>query len=129
MIHYQALRLLSVAQNSTALSRHLKILVVIFGLIIAHVLEVGILIHSVLVGIDLGVTSHISDTRSLLIALCFHQFFEGLGLGSRVADVNMRKILSVLLIDFVFAASAPVGRGTAPSRAWASLKATPTPAR
>jgi zinc transporter 1/2/3 len=60
------------------------------------------------VGLALGTAD---NDHALFIAIIFHQFFEGLGLGSRVADVDMRKILSVLLIDFVFAASAPVGIG------------------
>ena len=42
MVHYQALRVLSVGQASPRLSRGLKILLVIFGLIIAHVLEAGL---------------------------------------------------------------------------------------
>lgn len=42
MIHYQALRLLSVGQDSPEISRNLKILLVIFGLIVAHVLEAGL---------------------------------------------------------------------------------------
>lgn len=42
MIHYQALRVLSVGQASPRLSRHLKILLVIFGLIVAHVLEAAV---------------------------------------------------------------------------------------
>lgn len=42
MIHYQALRLLSVGQASPLISRNLKILLVIFGLILAHVLEAGL---------------------------------------------------------------------------------------
>lgn len=42
MIHYQALRFLSVGQASPRISRNLKILLVIFGLIVAHVLEAGL---------------------------------------------------------------------------------------
>jgi len=42
MIHYQALRLLSAGQDSPSISRNLKILLVIFGLIVAHVLEAGL---------------------------------------------------------------------------------------
>jgi zinc transporter 1/2/3 len=51
------------------------------------------------------------NDHELFIAIIFHQFFEGLGLGSRVADADLRRILSVLAIDFLFAASAPVGIG------------------
>ncbi|ELR23369.1 metal cation transporter, ZIP family protein [Acanthamoeba castellanii str. Neff] len=81
-----------------ATRRMVKMLVLFFGL----------LFHNIFVGLALGTAD---NDHALFIAIIFHQFFEGLGLGSRVADVDMRKILSVLLIDFVFAASAPVGIG------------------
>ncbi|PZR35825.1 ion channel [Caulobacter segnis] len=42
MVHYEALRLLSAGQAAKALSPQLKILLVIFGLIIAHVVEAGL---------------------------------------------------------------------------------------
>jgi zinc transporter 1/2/3 len=64
--------------------------------------------QNIFVGLALGTAD---NDHALFIAIIFHQFFEGLGLGSRVADVDMRKIASILLIDFVFAASAPVGIG------------------
>jgi zinc transporter ZupT len=40
-------------------------------------LEAGIAIHSVIIGFALGVSSG-SEFIALLIALCFHQFFEGM---------------------------------------------------
>lgn len=49
--------------------------------IVAHVLEVGIAIHSVIIGVALGVTTASDEFNPLLTALCFHQFFEGLALG------------------------------------------------
>lgn len=42
LIHFQALRALSQGQDKLAVSGHLKILLVIFGLIIAHVLEAAV---------------------------------------------------------------------------------------
>ena len=44
---------------------------------IAHVLEAGIGIHSVIIGIALGVVTSYPSILSLLIALVFHQIFEG----------------------------------------------------
>lgn len=49
-------------------------------------LEAGILFHSVFVGMSLSVTTG-SAFVTLFIALTLHQFFEGLGLGSRIADI------------------------------------------
>eukprot|EP00960_Hanusia_phi_P064912 765957-Hanusia_phi.AAC.1 len=51
-------------------------------------LELGIVVHSVIIGMDLGVkTDKASAIVGLVIALCFHQFFEGLGLGACIASV------------------------------------------
>ncbi|KAF2119027.1 Fe transport protein 3 [Lophiotrema nucula] len=48
-------------------------------------IEGGILFHSVFVGMTVSITSE--GFVILLIAIVFHQMFEGLGLGSRIAAV------------------------------------------
>ena len=50
-------------------------------------------------------------TQGLLIALCFHQFFEGIALGSRLADAHLPSTWHELALTFVFAIAAPVGLG------------------
>lgn len=40
------------------------------------IFEAGVIFHSVIVGLDLGVTTG-TEFKTLLTALCFHQFFEG----------------------------------------------------
>ena len=52
------------------------------ALIMSYVLECGIIFHSVFIGTAYGATSDIPTLRTLTIALCFHQGFEGLALGS-----------------------------------------------
>jgi zinc transporter 1/2/3 len=52
-------------------------------------IEGGILFHSVFVGMTISITSE--GFIILLIAIVFHQMFEGLGLGSRIADVPYPK--------------------------------------
>lgn len=47
------------------------------------VLEFGIVFHSVFVGLSLAVSGQ--EFKALYIAICFHQMFEGLGLGTRFA--------------------------------------------
>jgi len=47
------------------------------------ILEFGIIFHSVFIGLTLAVAGQEFDT--LFIVLVFHQTFEGLGLGSRLA--------------------------------------------
>ena len=48
-------------------------------------LEGGILFHSIFVGMTISITT--DGFITLLVAIIFHQFFEGLGLGSRIAAV------------------------------------------
>ena len=50
-------------------------------------LEVGILFHSVFIGMALAVATG-NDFVVLLLAIIFHQTFEGLALGSRIAAVG-----------------------------------------
>lgn len=52
-------------------------------------LEMGILFHSVFIGMALAVAVG-SEQVILLIAIAFHQTFEGLALGSRIAAVGWR---------------------------------------
>ena len=56
----------------------------------AQVLESGIAFHSVLIGIALGVSNSPCTIRPLLAALTFHQFFEGVALGSCLLQVSLR---------------------------------------
>lgn len=50
------------------------------------ILEFGIIFHSVFVGLTLACSG--DEFVSLYIVICFHQMFEGLGLGTRVACVD-----------------------------------------
>ncbi|KAF4124900.1 Zinc transporter ZupT [Geosmithia morbida] len=50
-------------------------------------LEMGILFHSVFIGMSVSVAVG-TDFIVLLIAIVFHQTFEGLALGSRIAAIN-----------------------------------------
>ena len=50
-------------------------------------LELGIVTHSVIIGVTLGVSESPCTIRPLLAALSFHQFFEGFALGGCIAQV------------------------------------------
>ena len=52
-----------------------------------QVLELGIVVHSVIIGISLGASDSPKTIRPLVAALTFHQFFEGMGLGGCIAQV------------------------------------------
>ncbi|RYC55744.1 hypothetical protein CHU98_g10470 [Xylaria longipes] len=72
-------------------------------------LEGGILFHSVFVGITVSIT--IDGFIVLLIAILFHQVFEGLGLGSRIAAVPYKKgSLRPWILVFAFGTTAPLGQ-------------------
>ncbi len=49
------------------------------------ILEFGVVFHSLFIGLSLAGTGELTI---LLIVISFHQFFEGLGLGSRLATAN-----------------------------------------
>ncbi|KAG8039421.1 hypothetical protein GUJ93_ZPchr0034g18714 [Zizania palustris] len=54
--------------------------------VISQVLELGILVHSVIIGVSLGASLRPSTIRPLVGALSFHQFFEGIGLGGCIVQ-------------------------------------------
>ncbi|KAH9600311.1 Zinc/iron permease [Trypanosoma melophagium] len=70
-------------------------------------MEFGVTLHSVFIGLTVGITSN-GDIKALLVALSFHQLFEGLALGSRLADAPLRTWLE-LLLALIFSVSAPLG--------------------
>lgn len=74
-----------------------------------YILEFGIALHSVIIGITLGTTVG-TEFVSLLIALLFHQFFEGVALGGRIASLQFkRSSLQPWLLSAWFACSTPLG--------------------
>ncbi|KAI5951299.1 ZRT2 [Candida jiufengensis] len=50
------------------------------------VLEFGVIFHSIFIGLALAVAG--DEFKSLYIVLVFHQMFEGLGLGTRIASTD-----------------------------------------
>ncbi|KAL8534639.1 hypothetical protein ACS0TY_010607 [Phlomoides rotata] len=76
--------------------------------IIAVVLESGILVHSVVIGLSLGASNNTCSIKGLIAALCFHQMFEGMGLGGCIlqADYNLIKKATMA---FFFSVTTPFG--------------------
>lgn len=73
-------------------------------------LEVGILFHSVFIGMALSVSVG-SDFVVLLIAIVFHQTFEGLALGSRIATVKWgEKPKQPWLMAAAYGCTTPLGQ-------------------
>lgn len=74
---------------------------------LAVMLEVGIIFHSVLIGVTLVVAGD-SYYITLFIVVMFHQAFEGCALGSRIAELQM-PMLTKLIMGAAFAITTPVG--------------------
>ncbi|KAL2266070.1 hypothetical protein VTJ83DRAFT_5422 [Remersonia thermophila] len=72
-------------------------------------LEGGILFHSVFVGMTISIT--IDGFIILLVAMLFHQAFEGLGLGSRIAEVPYKRgSLRPWILVLAFGLTCPFGQ-------------------
>ncbi|CAE5967031.1 unnamed protein product [Arabidopsis arenosa] len=78
--------------------------------IVSQVLEIGIVVHSVIIGISLGASQSIDTIKPLMAALSFHQFFEGLGLGGCISLAEMKSKSTVIMATF-FSVTAPLGIG------------------
>ncbi|ELR07861.1 hypothetical protein VC83_01033 [Pseudogymnoascus destructans] len=73
-------------------------------------LEMGILFHSVFIGMALSVAVG-NDFIVLLIAITFHQTFEGLALGSRIAVLSWRRhALQPWLMALAYGCTTPIGQ-------------------
>lgn len=74
-------------------------------------LEAGILFHSVFIGMALSVSTGPAFVV-LLIAISFHQTFEGLALGSRIAAIKSFSTTSAKpwLMSFMYGITTPIGQ-------------------
>ncbi|CAN6165648.1 unnamed protein product [Urochloa humidicola] len=76
--------------------------------VIAQVLELGIVVHSVIIGISLGASQDPGTIKPLVVALSFHQMFEGMGLGGCIVQAKF-KIRSIITMVLFFCLTTPVG--------------------
>jgi len=73
-------------------------------------LEMGILFHSIFIGMSLAVAVG-SDFIVLLIAIVFHQTFEGLALGVRIADIKWpARAWQPWLMALAYGCTTPLGQ-------------------
>lgn len=75
------------------------------------VMEAGVLFHSILIGLTLVVAGD-SFYRTLLVVIVFHQFFEGLALGARIATLprtTARFWPTKFVMAMAFALITPIG--------------------
>ncbi|XHG02784.1 hypothetical protein AWENTII_006115 [Aspergillus wentii] len=76
-------------------------------------LEAGILFHSIFIGMALSVATGTSFVV-LLVAICFHQTFEGFALGSRIAslipDLFSPSSMKPWLMSLAYGTTTPIGQ-------------------
>lgn len=76
--------------------------------LVSYTLEAGILFHSIFIGIGYGVSGDMGVVRSLTVALCFHQAFEGLALGSSFVAAEYSNVKYVIFAA-AFVLITPIG--------------------
>ncbi|XP_044471927.1 zinc transporter 4, chloroplastic-like isoform X2 [Mangifera indica] len=78
--------------------------------VVSQILELGIVSHSIIIGISLGVSQSPCTIRPLIAALSFHQFFEGFALGGCISQAQFKASSATLMACF-FAITTPLGIG------------------
>ncbi|KAK1438295.1 hypothetical protein QVD17_04102 [Tagetes erecta] len=78
--------------------------------VVSQVLEFGIVSHSIIIGLSLGVSQSPCTIRPLLGALSFHQFFEGFALAGCISQARFGVLRSTLMASF-FAITTPISVG------------------
>ncbi|KAI9493665.1 Zinc/iron permease [Zychaea mexicana] len=71
-------------------------------------LELGIVMHSIIIGITLANTGN-DEFVTLIIALVFHQFFEGIALGTRINEMEHKSWVRPLILGGLFIIMTPIG--------------------
>ena len=79
----------------------------------AYMMEISVAIHSIIIGIALGSLAgeeNVAALQPLLIAICFHQFFEGIGLGTVVEAARIELgTAKIIIFSLTFALTVPMG--------------------
>ncbi len=91
-----------------------------FSFVRAVVMDFSIAVHSVIIGLALGVNTNLTEIRVLIVALAFHQFFEGVGLGVVIAVariVTWQKAVLVAVFCSTTALGVAIGIGVEKSYA------------
>lgn len=78
--------------------------------VVSQILELGIVSHSVIIGLSLGVSENPCTIRPLIAALSFHQFFEGFALGGCISQAQFKNLSATIMACF-FALTTPAGIG------------------
>ncbi|RMZ52182.1 hypothetical protein APUTEX25_001572 [Auxenochlorella protothecoides] len=72
-----------------------------------YLMEAGIVFHSVVIGITLGVSTG-AQFKTLMIVLSFHQFFEGFAIGFTAVDARLNG-LKLFVVGLIYSLTTPIG--------------------
>ncbi|ORX41997.1 Zinc/iron permease [Piromyces finnis] len=75
---------------------------------ISYLLEIGISLHSILIGIAFGMTRD-KELIVLMVALMFHQFFEGISLSSVFVEAHFKHAISIIVMIITYSCTLPIG--------------------
>ncbi|XP_028758643.1 zinc transporter 3-like [Neltuma alba] len=78
--------------------------------LVSQILELGIVVHSAIIGISLGASKSPNTIKPLVAALSFHQCFEGMGLGGCIAQAKF-KCQTIVVMVLLFCLTIPMGIG------------------
>ncbi|OZJ06652.1 hypothetical protein BZG36_00270 [Bifiguratus adelaidae] len=70
-------------------------------------LEAGVIFHSVIIGLALAIAT--DEWHTLIVAIVFHQFFEGLALGTRIAETKYSVVTKYLGMAIWYPLTTPFG--------------------
>ena len=73
-----------------------------------YMLELGIATHSVIIGVTLGVARG-DEFKGLMVALAFHQFFEGIALSTTVLDSGFKTMAQPIAVVIFYTLTTPIG--------------------
>lgn len=76
--------------------------------LVVYIFEFACVFHSLLIGFSVGLTTGSSNLRTLTIALCFHQFLEGISLGFVISDACLSFIKKMFLV-VSYSVTTPIG--------------------
>lgn len=74
----------------------------------AALMEGSVVTHSIIIGLDLGL-QNADGWRGLVVALAFHQFFEGIALAQVIAEAHYGSLMRSAVALFVFVCTTPSG--------------------
>ncbi|KAK7271689.1 hypothetical protein RJT34_27793 [Clitoria ternatea] len=94
--------------NSALVSERLDSPNLLRHTIVSQILELGILLHSIILGVSLGVSGNPNTIKPLVVVLSFHQCFEGMGLGGCISQGQFKYHKIVIMVLF-FCLIFPIG--------------------